>query len=90
MNDTVDLDAGDGSALKRRKKNAAKRVTKRRAEAALEWLDHQFGVAARVAACLDLRAVRADQFFPVTVVHTGRSIGHSWPPWSCYRTVARA
>ena len=69
MDNAINLDGGNGGALKRREQNAAERVAERHTETALERLSHDARLAGRVGASLDLRLLRTDQLVPVSFDH---------------------
>ena len=73
MQHVVDLDAGDGGALKRRHQNAAQRVAKRQAEATLKRFGDNGRLTRRVIAGLYVKLGGLDQFLPVLVDHKGLS-----------------
>ena len=72
MQHAVDLDRGDGGALKRGEEHAAQRVAERHAEAALERFGDEGGAAAVVAARLlfssALGFLSSCQFFALTAM----------------------
>jgi hypothetical protein len=69
MNDTVDLNGGDGRPLQGRQKDPAKAVTEGNAKTALEGFGHQTRLAGGVGAKLDDGLFRADEFVPVSFNH---------------------
>ena len=69
VKDVVDLNAGDGGALKRGHKDAAKRVSQRQAEAALQRLRDHGRLPKGVVARLHVQLRRLDKFLPVLVDH---------------------
>ena len=85
----VDLDRGDGGALQRGEQDPAQRVAEGDAEAALEGLGDDTGLAGAVGAGFDHRLFGADQFIPITFDHgrvslgdRGRAARRARPRWS--------
>jgi hypothetical protein len=74
---TFDLDRGDRGTLQAGQQNPAQRVAERHAEATLQRLGHEHGLAARVAATLRSSALgffSSCQFFALTAILL---------PWQC-------
>ncbi len=65
----INLHRRDRRALQRGQQNAAQRIAQGHAEAALERLSNDLGLAHRIKARLDFRLHRADQFLPVLFNH---------------------
>ena len=74
----LDLDRGDRGALERGQQHPAQRVAERQAEAALQRLGDEGGLAARVAVDrLLLEGIGLLHFLPVLCID-----GHGFLPWS--------
>ena len=69
MQHAVDLNGGNGRALKRGHQHAAKRVAEGEAEAALERLGDDRRETLRIMARIDFELVRFDKLFPVLLDH---------------------
>jgi hypothetical protein len=69
VDDTVDLNGGDGRPLEGGQKDPAKAVTEGNAKTPLEGFGHQTRLASGVGAKLDGRLFRAGEFVPVSFNH---------------------
>ena len=85
MEHAVDLDGGDGRALKRGEEHAAQGVAQRLTKAALKRLGDHGGRTTAIVARKDLELVGTDEFLPVLLNHDctfrlrGISVRRPWP-----------
>ena len=77
---TVDLDGGDGRALKRAHQHAPQRVAEREAEAALEWFGNDRRLACGVSPGLNDQLGWLDQLLPIFMDHASPPFLHRADP----------
>ena len=69
VQDTFDLDRGDGGTLKRGQQHAAQRVAESETKAALKRFGNHGRDPLRIVARLDVELVRLNQLLPILLDH---------------------